>query len=128
MNFFHLLSNAKRETGSRICVGLDLAAYGSRNQNTLKKDESKVEVSLDLVETLSPFCCAFKINRQYILDLSLSDIQKITTRAHECKRPVIIDHKISDIGSSNDQALLHFNQEGFDAFTASPFPGNIEEI
>lgn len=128
MSFFRLLNHAKKETGSIICVGLDLAAFGSRRENTLKKDEKKVLVILDLINTLSPFCCAFKVNRQYILDLSLSDIQRITMRAHEYKRPVIVDHKISDIGSSNDQALLHFKQEGFDAFTASPFPGNIKEI
>ncbi|MHA1167913.1 MAG: orotidine 5'-phosphate decarboxylase [Candidatus Hodarchaeales archaeon] len=122
------LEKSKEETGSNICVGLDLAVHGSRRLNTLKKNEDKLDVISNLIDDLSQYCCSFKINRQYILDLSLSDIQQLNNRARERGRPVIIDHKISDIGSTNDQALYNFKLEGFDAFTASPFPGNVREI
>lgn len=123
-----MLINSKAEFGSKICVGLDFAGYGSRPTHTLGKHEDKVTKILETIETLSPYCCAFKINRQYILDLSLPQIQQITTAVHTYSRPIIIDHKISDIGATNDQALYYFKREGFDAFTYSPFPGNIQEI
>ncbi|MFX1517645.1 MAG: orotidine 5'-phosphate decarboxylase / HUMPS family protein [Promethearchaeota archaeon] len=128
MSFSKFLSASKEESRSKICIGLDLAEYGSRKEKTLRKDEEKKEVILNLIDSLNPFCCSFKVNRQYILDLSLTQIQEITKKAHEYNRPIIIDHKISDIGATNEQMLYHCKQEGFDAFTASPFPGNIEEI
>ena len=124
MSFLRMLVNSKADAGSKICVGLDFAGHGSRPTHTL----DKVTKILETIETLSPHCCAFKTNRQYILDLSLSQIQQITAAVHTHSRPIIIDHKISDIGATNDQALYHFKREGFDAFTYSPFPGNIQEI
>ncbi|MFX1504828.1 MAG: orotidine 5'-phosphate decarboxylase [Promethearchaeota archaeon] len=128
MSFIKLLSASKEESRSKICVGLDLAEYGSRKERTLQKNEEKAEVIHNLIDSLSPFCCCFKVNRQYILDLSLVQIKGITAKAHEYNRPIIVDHKISDIGSTNEQMLYHCKREGFDAFTASPFPGNVEEI
>ncbi|MFW9855561.1 MAG: orotidine 5'-phosphate decarboxylase [Candidatus Thorarchaeota archaeon] len=128
MDFLRLLSTAKAESGSRVCVGLDFASYGSRSTQTLAKNQNKVTKILETVEELSSYCCAFKINRQYILELNLDQIKQITNAVHEKNRPIIIDHKISDIGITNDQALYHFSQEGFDAFTYSPFPGNVKEI
>ncbi len=128
MSFSKLLIASKEESGSNICVGLDLAAYNSRKGQTLQITEEKADVILNLIDRLNPYCCSFKINRQYILDLSLSQIQMITSKAHDYNRPIIIDHKISDIGASNEQMLYHCKQEGFDAFTASPFPGNVKEI
>jgi orotidine-5'-phosphate decarboxylase len=128
MKFMRLLSNAKDETGSKICVGLDFASYGSRSSHTLRKHEDKTKRALETIETLSPYCCAFKINRQYILDLQLDQIQHITDAVHQNGRSIIIDHKISDIGATNDQALYHFTLEGFNAFTYSPYPGNVQEI
>ncbi|MFW9993588.1 MAG: orotidine 5'-phosphate decarboxylase [Candidatus Odinarchaeota archaeon] len=128
MNFQKLLEQSKEETNSNICVGLDLAASGSRKDSTLDEGVDKTEFALNLIEKLSPSCCCFKINRQFILDVTREQIKLITAGAHEHGRPVIVDHKISDIGSTNDQAIFQFKQEGFDAFTASPFPGNIQEI
>ncbi len=128
MEFFDLLEGAKEKSGSSICVGLDLAIFGSRKEYTLKKGENKQEKILQLIEELSPYCCSYKVNRQYILDLSKKQIQAITSKSHENRRPIIIDHKLSDIGSTNDQALFQFEQEGFDAFTFSPFPGNVEDV
>ncbi|MFX1285242.1 MAG: orotidine 5'-phosphate decarboxylase [Promethearchaeota archaeon] len=128
MSFSKLLVDSKEDSRSNICVGLDFATYGSRKEKTLQQNEDKTEVILKLIDKLSPFCCSFKVNRQYILDLSLSEIQMITAKVHEYSRPIIIDHKVSDIGTSNDQALFRFKNEGFDAFTASPFPGNVKQI
>jgi len=128
MDFIKSLKKAQQESGSKICVGLDLASHGTRTEYTLGQDEEKLKSILRLIKELSDQCCCFKINRQYILDLTLSDIQKVTSLAHELGRPVIVDHKITDIGSTNAQAINHFYLEGFDAFTASPFAGNVEEI
>ncbi|NHJ02818.1 MAG: orotidine 5'-phosphate decarboxylase [Candidatus Heimdallarchaeota archaeon] len=128
MDFLGQLNYSKKQTNSQICVGLDLAEYGTRSHNTLKEGEKKSEKLIDLVDKLAPYCIAFKINRQYILDISMKEIQGITKQIHQLGRPVIIDHKISDIGSTNQQAIFYFQREGFDAFTASPFPGNVKEI
>jgi len=128
MSFISLLRSSKEESNSKICVGLDLATYGSRESNTLIKDQNKLEIIINLINILATECCAFKINRQYILDLSTKEIQLITEKAHEFRKPIIIDHKLSDIGSTNEQAIYHFSREGFDGFTASPYPGNIQEI
>ncbi|PWI49009.1 hypothetical protein CEE45_03585 [Candidatus Heimdallarchaeota archaeon B3_Heim] len=128
MQFLDLLNKSKQESKSQICVGLDLAAFGTREQYTLKKEQDKVVVLLNLIENLYSRCCAFKINRQYILDLTSPEIQQITQASHKHSRPIIIDHKLSDIGSTNRQAIQHFAKEGFDAFTASPFPGNVQNL
>ena len=128
MSFIQLLEQAKRDSGSKICVGLDLASHGSRNDYTIGEKQDKTPLLLSLISELSPFCCAFKINRQYILDLTLEEIKQVTTLSHEFQRPIIVDHKLSDIGSTNQQAVFHFSKEGFDAFTASPFPGNVKEV
>jgi orotidine-5'-phosphate decarboxylase len=37
----------------------------------------------------------------------------------------ILDHKLSDIGASNGSALYWIKEMGFEAFTFSPFAGNI---
>lgn len=128
MNFLQRLKQSKEESSSKICVGLDLATFGTRDKNFMDKDQDKTTTLLSLIDNLYPHCCAFKINRQYILDLTLDEIKQVTAKSHEVHRPIIIDHKLSDIGSTNEQAIFHFTKEGFDGFTASPFPGNIEEI
>lgn len=128
MNFINLLKKSKEDSNSKICVGLDLAVYGSRENNTLDKNQDKKSKLLSLISNLSEYCCVFKVNRQYILDLTSDEIKQVTAKAHEFNRPIIIDHKLSDIGSTNQQALFHIKKEGFDALTASPFPGNVQEV
>lgn len=39
----------------------------------------------------------------------------------------ILDHKLSDIGSTNDSAIFWISEMGFDAFTFSPFTGNLQK-
>lgn len=39
----------------------------------------------------------------------------------------IDDSKLADIGNTNDSGLYHAEQEGYDAVTYAPFPGNIKE-
>ena len=128
MQFFDLMQKSKEESESLVCVGLDLATFGTRTHYTINKGQDKVALTLDLIENLHSQCCAFKINRQYILDLTYSEIKQITQQAHDHGRPIIVDHKLSDIGSTNQQAIHHFATEGFDAFTGSPFPGNVQEL
>ncbi|MHA1236871.1 MAG: orotidine 5'-phosphate decarboxylase [Candidatus Hodarchaeales archaeon] len=128
MHFLDLLRKSKEESKSQVCVGLDLAVFGTREQYTLDKEQEKKGVLINLIENLHSQCCAFKINRQYILDLTLPEIRQITQISHDHGKPIIIDHKLSDIGSTNQQAVQHFVKEGFDAFTACPFPGNVQEL
>jgi orotidine-5'-phosphate decarboxylase len=127
MNFLNLVKSAKEESKSEICVGLDLAAFGTRLDFTINKEDRKLDILLTLIGSLSPYCCCFKVNRQYILDLSRSEIKQVTQKAHESSRPIIVDHKLSDIGATNEQAINAISQEGFDSFIFSPFPGNIQQ-
>ena len=39
----------------------------------------------------------------------------------------ILDHKLNDIGSTNNSAMYWIKEMGFDAFTFSPFAGNTKE-
>lgn len=128
MKFVDLLSKSMEETKSNVSIGLDLANYGTRHKYTLKKGDKKIEVLLSLIESLSSYCCVFKVNRQYILDLNRKEIQEVTKLAHEYSRPIIIDHKITDTREKLDYTLNIIAKEGFDAFTFSPLLGNVEEI
>ncbi|MFX0172230.1 MAG: orotidine 5'-phosphate decarboxylase [Candidatus Hodarchaeota archaeon] len=127
MSFFNLVKRAKEDSKSEICVGLDLAAFGTRLDFTINKEDKKLDILLNLIESLSPYCCCFKVNRQYMLDLSHPEIKQVTQKAHAFSRPIIVDHKLSDIGATNEQAINAIAQEGFDSFIFSPFPGNIQE-
>jgi len=51
-----------------------------------------------------------------------------TYRIHEQDALSILDVKLSDIGTSNDACCFWAHECGFDAITASPFPGNIAAL
>jgi len=76
----------------------------------------------------SDYAAAFKPNSQFVLfSLRVRELRELTReiRSHDCIS--ILDHKLSDIGFSNDAAIQNIRASGFDAFTASPYPGNIKE-
>ena len=49
MSFSKLLTDSKEDSRSNICVGLDLAVYGSRKENTLQRGEDKTKIILNLI-------------------------------------------------------------------------------
>ena len=102
---------------SNLCIGIDL---------TLKEDE-KLNFALDLIDQTHEFAVAYKPNRQFWLGFTLDDMQQITNRIKKYDCISIMDHKLSDIGSTNKAALDWTKQEGFDYITVSPFPGNLRQ-
>lgn len=105
---------------SQLCVGLD-----PRPEKV--QPDSLYEFCTDIVEKTSDYCFCYKPNTQYIMPMGFSEIKALNEYIHERGCLSISDHKLSDIGSTNEAALYWLSEMGFDAVTYSPFPGNIRE-
>lgn len=123
---------ATKEKDSFININLDPALPQQRKENVVpekyvsKEDsETLLNFSLEIIEQVSEYCCSIKPNTQYYLHHT-NILEKIAEKTHKEGMLAILDHKLSDIGSSNSSALYWIKDMGFDAFTFSPFAGNIE--
>ena len=105
---------------SNLCVGLD-----PRPQHV--QPDTIYEFCQDIVEKTFEHCFCYKPNTQYIMPMGFSEIRKLNDYIHKMGCLSISDHKLSDIGSTNEAALYWLSEMGFDALTYSPFPGNIKE-
>jgi len=131
--FYEKYLKATKEKGSFININLDPALPRQRINNVVhdryvSKDdeETLLNFSLDIIEQVSDYCCSIKPNTQYYL--SHTDIlKKLTKKIHHEGMLAILDHKLSDIGSTNHSALYWIKEMGFDAFTFSPFAGNTQK-
>jgi orotidine-5'-phosphate decarboxylase len=131
--FYEQYLKATREKGSFININLDPALPKQRNENTVpdkyvtKEDaETLLNFSLDLIEQVSDYCCSIKPNTQYYLRHT-NILTKLAKKIHKEGMLAILDHKLSDIGSTNGSALYWIKEMGFDAFTFSPFAGNTQK-
>ncbi|MEA1993180.1 MAG: orotidine-5'-phosphate decarboxylase, partial [Euryarchaeota archaeon] len=119
------LQDLIKERRSRLCVGLDPAPTAMREKNTTKK--SILDFCLEIVEETSEYAVAYKPNLQYIMPLGKREMRKLTKKIHENNALAILDLKLGDIGSSNNASMYWIKKLGFDAFTYTPFPGNVTE-
>jgi len=134
--FLEKFQKTKEEKNSIMCIGLDPAVPRMRDKDIMpeekvkNKDETKAKVDFcsEIIENVSDFSCAIKPNTQYTLDFGKKEHKKITKLVHDAGMIVILDHKLSDIGSTNQAALFNIKEFGYDALTISPFPGNIKEM
>ncbi len=117
------ISNVKN---SILCVGIDPAIPSQRNKNIIPT-EDRIEFIKNLVSDVAPYASAIKMNRQYLIGLTIDEIRAINIHIHQNNMLSIVDHKLSDIGASNISAIFWFKEESFDAFTFSPFAGNVLE-
>lgn len=124
--FVQKYRNTVESKRSILCVGLDPALPKQRN-NYVMPNSDRLSFMKEIIINVSPFTSIIKMNRQYLIGLDLEQIQGLNELIHKQGMLSIIDHKLGDIGSSNDSAIFWFKKEGFDAFTHSPFAGNIEE-
>jgi orotidine-5'-phosphate decarboxylase len=131
--FYEKYLRATREKGSFININLDPALPKQRNENVVpdryvSKDDAEtlLNFSLDIIEQVSDYCCSIKPNTQYYLGHT-DILEKIVKKIHEEGMLAILDHKLSDIGSTNSSALYWIKEMGFDAFTFSPFAGNTQK-
>ena len=111
------------EKESVLCVGLDPAIPGQREKNIISSSD-RLKFMHTIIDQVAPYSIAVKPNRQYLIGLTTSEIKEITKKAKGLGLLTIMDHKLSDIGSTNDSALYWINKEGFDGLTFSPFTGN----
>jgi len=130
--FYEKYLEATEEKNSFININLDPALPRQRkdkvipDKNVSREDgETLLNFSFDIIEQVSDYCCSVKPNTQYFLGAS-SILRKLAKKIHDEGMIAILDHKLSDIGSTNDSAIFWMSDMGFDAFTFSPFAGNLK--
>jgi len=133
--FLEDASARRREKRSILCVGLDPALPGQRNNNTIPnkylrdKDENgaRLNFCLHIIESVAEYCSAFKPNMQYVLGWTGEDHHRLTKAIHEAGAVSILDCKLGDIGDTVASALYHIRRWGYDAITFNPLLGNLKE-
>lgn len=130
--FYEKYLQTVKDKGSFININLDPALPRQRKDHVIpakfaSSDDSKslLNFSLDIIEQVSDHCCSIKPNTQFFLG-ACDVLRKIVKKTHEEGMMAILDHKLSDIGSTNDSAIFWLSEMGFDAFTFSPFAGNVQ--
>ena len=131
--FYEKYLKATKEKNSVININFDPALPKQRKENVVpskyvsnEDSETLLNFSLDIIEQVSDYCCSIKPNIQYYLGHT-SILEKITKKIHNEGMLAILDHKLSDIGSTNGSAIYWIKEMGFDAFTFSPFAGNTQK-
>ncbi len=134
MSFMEKFLKVREEKKSILCAGLDPASPQFRPGMIPEKyfeGKSEVEGMHDfceeVIEKVGEHAAAVKMNLQYGFPFSLEQYQALNKKARAAGMLSICDLKLSDIGSTNESSCYWMEKAGFDAFTASPFPGNIEE-
>jgi orotidine 5'-phosphate decarboxylase subfamily 2 len=134
MRFIDEYVRVKGEKDSILCVGLDPALPDQRRTNVITKNypgdvgDVLYQFSMEVVDAVAEHCMAVKTNSQYALfALSSTKLESLNQQIHGHGLLSILDHKLGDIGSSNDSALYWAKKCGFDAITFSPYAGNIRE-
>ena len=115
LSFKQKMESSAKKAKSNIILALDLPA---------DKPSCLLSRSIKILESVHPYLCALKLNRQAVLPLGLFDgVQKIVKSAHDLGLPTIMDAKINDIGNTNRAIAEYYFKAGFDAVIASPFVG-----
>jgi len=115
LSFKQKMEISKEKTVSNIVLALDLLE---------DKPSRLLSKSIQILESVHPYLCALKLNRQAVLPLGLfKGVQTIVKKAHDLGLPTIMDAKINDIGTTNRAIAEYFYKAGFDAVIVSPFVG-----
>lgn len=76
-----------------------------------------------LIEELSDYLCAIKLNFHVILPLSESELKAVARIAHKNQVQLIADLKINDIFDTNRVIIQNLAHMGFDCAIVNPFIG-----
>jgi len=115
LSFRQRMESSAEKAKSNIILALDLPP---------DKPSRLLSRSIKILDSVHPYLCALKLNRQAVLPLGLFDgVQKIVNKAHDLGLPTIMDAKINDIGNTNRAIAEYYYKAGFDAVIASPFVG-----
>jgi len=131
--FFEKYSEIVKEKDTVININLDPSLPKQRKDNVVPErflTEDDVETLLNfsyyVIEEVGDYCCSVKPNTQFFFKDS-TILRKLAKKIHDNGMIAILDHKLSDIGSTNDSAIYWISDMGFDAFTFSPFAGNVQK-
>ncbi len=135
MSFIAKYTDVKKQKKSTLCIGLDPASIFFKEQDSIPREyfekgseaDGMKRFCLDVINKTAEYACAIKINAQFVIPFSLKDLQELNAAISSKGCLSIFDLKLSDIGSSNESAIYWMRKAEFDAFTFSPFAGNIEE-
>ena len=134
-NFLRKYQKSRYEKDSILCAGFDPAIPKQREKDVLNSkyfERKSIEDGIlyfleDFLDNIHEYCSAIKPNNQFLFHFSLNAYKKMNKMIHEKGLISILDHKLGDIGSTNDAAFFWMREMGFDAVTFSPFAGNIAE-
>lgn len=119
MRYAERLRQRIRQTGSRLCVGLDPRPGDGGAEEAL-------ELLRRVVGETHPWAAAYKPNMAYFEAMGIEGIQVLETLLGEMPGdvPVILDAKRSDIGETQRYyAEGYFRRWNVDAVTLNPFLG-----
>ena len=114
MPFAQTIRNSSERTRSRIVLALDIEY--DNHQEIVKKCN-------DILDDVSEYICAVKINRQLVLALGLPVVSQLVKKIHGNSLPVIMDAKLNDVDHTNSFMMKSYIHAGFDAVIASPITG-----
>jgi orotidine-5'-phosphate decarboxylase len=118
VSFKQRMEDASRAKKSSIVLALDFPYHRPQEHEALL---AKARNMLDMV---SPFVCAVKINHHLTLPLgTFGGVQTIVAQAHDNGLLAIMDGKVNDIGATNTVIAEYYFEAGFDALIANPFVG-----
>src|SRR5512144_2003249 len=112
------MEEASNNKQSSIVLALDFAYQTSKDR------ESLLQKAQNMLEMVSPYICAVKINHHLTLPLGLfGGVHTLVKQAHEKGLLAIMDGKVNDIGATNQVISEYYFEAGFDALIANPFIG-----
>lgn len=124
--FARWLERSMVETGGTLCVGLD--PHPDRIPPRYPRGPEGVQAFLcNTIDETAPHACVFKPNSAFFEALGprgMDVLIEVIRHAHAVDRPVILDAKYCDIGSTTPAyARAAFERLGADAVTVVPYTG-----
>ncbi len=118
MSFKQKMEDNAKAKQSSIVLALDFPYQNPKEREML------LFKALNVLDMVSPYVCAVKINHHLTLPLgTFNGVQIIVKKAHEKGLLAIMDGKINDIGATNQVIAEYYYEAGFDALIANPFIG-----
>ena len=118
VSFKDRMEETSKTKHSSVILALDFPYQKLQNCQAL------VEKATNMLDMVSPYICAVKINHHLVLPLgTFGGVKSIVDMAHEKGLLAIMDCKVNDIGNTNSVIAEYYFDAGFDALIANPFVG-----
>lgn len=118
VSFKQRIEEVSKARQSSIILALDFPYQKPQDCQILLKKAT------NMLNTVSSYICAVKINHHLLLPLGTFDgVKSLVDMAHEKGLLSIMDSKVNDIGTTNMVMAEYYFDAGFDALIANPFVG-----